>query len=131
VLVIDDDPDVLALICAQLKPAGYRVMVGRGGSEALRMAVVEPPDVILCDLMMPDVDGITVIKKLRGDPRCTTIPVIFSTGSNDATTRRRIREITAIEPLIKPFSGNQLRAAVETSLAAKNPPVAKTGVVVS
>ena len=80
VLAVDDDPMAVELLRASLEPAGFAVLTAGGGSEGLEMARLAQPDLIILDLMMPDVDGFTMVEALRADERTATIPVIVLTS---------------------------------------------------
>ena len=83
VLVVDDTPDNLFLMSGLLKDL-YKVKVASGGEKALRIAQSDnPPDLILLDVMMPDMDGYEVCRQLKAEPRTRDIPVILITASND------------------------------------------------
>ena len=80
VLVVDDEPDALELVSFNLKAAGYDVVTADDGNEALRKARQQVPDLILLDVMLPEVDGLEVCKLLRRDPATAGIPIIMLTA---------------------------------------------------
>jgi CheY-like chemotaxis protein len=82
ILIVDDDPQNIRLIKAMLKPFNMEVMVADGGKAGLDMALKKKPDLIILDLMMPDVDGFEVVSKLREDPAASQIPILIYTAKN-------------------------------------------------
>jgi CheY-like chemotaxis protein len=80
VLAIDDDPMAIELIEAVLEPAGYVVIAARRGDEGIALARAERPDLLLLDLVMPEIDGFTVVDELRSDPATAEIPIIVLTS---------------------------------------------------
>jgi signal transduction histidine kinase/DNA-binding response OmpR family regulator len=92
VLTIDDDPLALELASAVLEPAGYMVLTARTGSNGVALARSAQPDVILLDLVMPEVDGFAVVEQLRADPRTSSIPIVVLTSKTLTTEdERRLR----------------------------------------
>jgi CheY-like chemotaxis protein len=82
ILIVDDDPQNIRLVKAMLKPFNMEVMVADGGKAGLEMALKKKPDLIILDLMMPDVDGFEVVSKLREDPGASQIPILIYTAKN-------------------------------------------------
>jgi CheY-like chemotaxis protein len=82
ILIVDDDPQNIRLIKAMLKPFNMEVMVADGGKAGLEIALKKKPDLIILDLMMPDVDGFEVVSKLREDPDASQIPILIYTAKN-------------------------------------------------
>ncbi len=80
ILVVDDEQDVLFLLEKRLRAEGYDVLTADNGLDAIRLIKSKHPDVIILDVVLPDVDGGAVASKLRGDPRTREIPIIFLTG---------------------------------------------------
>lgn len=119
VLVVDDSPDNLALLSTLLQ-RHYRVKTSSSGTEALRMAAShEPPDLILLDVMMPDVDGYEVCRRLREGESTSGIPVIFLTGLISAADERRGLELGAIDYLAKPINPPLVLARTRNHLLTK------------
>ena len=119
ILVVDDTPDNLTLMSGLLKDL-YRVKVANGGERALRIAEGEdPPDLILLDVMMPDVDGYEVCRRLKADPRTRDIPVIFLTALSEVEDEMRGFELGAVDYITKPISPPLVQARVKTHLALK------------
>ena len=87
VLVIDDSPELLAVVAARLKPEGYRVLTSPDWLYGLEQAVSEQPDLVLLDVDMPDQSGLDVCRRLKSDPRTSAIPVIFLTAHDDVNVK--------------------------------------------
>ncbi len=120
VLVVDDTPDNLALMSALLKDQ-YKVKVANGGDKALRVAATAPhPDLILLDIMMPDMDGYEVCRRLQADPATRDIPVIFLTAKAEVEDERRGLELGAVDYITKPISPPVVMARVKNHLALKS-----------
>jgi CheY-like chemotaxis protein len=80
VLVVDDDPQTVRLLSTVLTNDGYEVLKVYGGSEAIETAISQSPDLIILDMMMPQVDGFQVIRRLTDDPRTQNIPIVICTA---------------------------------------------------
>jgi putative two-component system response regulator len=119
VLVVDDTPDNLALMSSLLKDR-YRVKVANHGERGLRIAASDPaPDLILLDIMMPDIDGYEVCRRLKADPLTRDIPVIFLTAKSEVDDETQGLALGAADYITKPVSPPILLARVETHLALK------------
>ena len=119
VLVIDDSPDSLTLLSGLLKDT-YRVKVATHGEVGLKVALsAPPPDLILLDIMMPDVDGYEVCRQLKANPATQPIPVIFLTAKSDAEDEQKGLALGAVDYITKPISPAILLARVATQLALK------------
>ena len=119
VLVVDDTPDNLALMTSLLKGI-YKVKVANGGEKALRIAQSDPPpDLILLDIMMPEMDGYQVLDQLKGDPRTRDIPVIFLSAKSEVEDEKRGLELGAVDYITKPISPPIVLARVKTQLTLK------------
>jgi CheY-like chemotaxis protein len=109
VLVVDDDPAILAFMDDALTDEGYEVLTATDGA-AVQLAHDQHPDVILLDIMMPDMDGIEVSKRLRADPQTATIPIVVMSAQD------RLHALAAQMPvqdrLPKPFDFEDMYATV-------------------
>jgi len=110
VLVVDDNELQLLVVADALASEGYDVSVAANGSEAVRAARARTPDILLLDLMLPDIDGATVLAQIRSDPSASGVRVILTTGVHSPDVRRLLRADAA---LYKPFGMRELIAAVE------------------
>ncbi len=115
-MLVDDEPDNLTLLQELLKLEGYTTVSALSGSEALSLARAYKPDLILLDIMMPEMDGFDVCDILRKDTALQTVPVIFLTALDDDTSRLRGLEMMADDYLTKPFNSRLLLAKVENVL---------------
>lgn len=97
ILVIDDEASVTRALSDKLSRAGFSVLMARDGEQGLKAALEKRPDLILLDIIMPKMDGMTMLSKLREDERGKTIPVIILTNLNadDAVTRGVVRDTPA------------------------------------
>ena len=87
ILAVDDTPSNLEVITETLEDAGYQVATALDGNRALKRAYSYQPDLILLDIMMPDIDGFETCRRLKSDPSTANIPVIFITALSDAETK--------------------------------------------
>ena len=116
-LIVDDNVDNLKVLSGLLKRE-YRIRAATGGREALRLAEDEPmPDLILLDIMMPEMDGYTVCERLKSDPRTREIPVIFLTAKTQAEDEARGFRAGAVDYVTKPINPPVLWARVKAQLA--------------
>jgi two-component system, sensor histidine kinase and response regulator len=116
ILVIEDDKSVREIIVALLDAENYDVINAENGSIGVEVAQKEIPDLVICDVVMPQLDGLSVLKILRKNPITMTIPFIFLTGNTDKQDFRVGMELGADDYLTKPFSKNELLAAINSRL---------------
>jgi len=120
ILVVDDVPENLSAIGGLLRANGYRVQAASSGQAALRYAQATPqPDLILLDVVMPEMDGYEVLDRLLGDPTTRRIPVVFLTALGDARDEERGLELGAVDYITKPIRPPVVLARVRTQLEAK------------
>ncbi len=115
-LVVEDEPDIRALIVHHLQRDGFVCRTAATGAEALRDARASLPDLIVLDLMLPEVDGLEVCRRLRADPRTAQVPVIMLTARADEVDRIVGLELGADDYVVKPFSPKELVARVRAVL---------------
>ena len=119
VLVVDDTPNDLSLIASLLK-SDYRVQVANGGDACISVASAsQPPDLILLDIMMPDLDGYEVCRRLKANPATRAIPIIFLTGKNSVADEQLGFQLGAVDYITKPVSPPLVLARVATHIALK------------
>lgn len=116
ILVIDDEPVARQQLENLLTDEGFYVMTASGGSEGIATALRSPPDLVLCDLLMPGVDGFGVLARLRAEPATADTPFIFVTASTDSDDSRLGFRLGADEFITKPFSGDALMRLVSRRL---------------
>ncbi|MEX8520131.1 MAG: response regulator [Leptothrix sp. (in: b-proteobacteria)] len=115
ILVVDDTPANIALLSEVLK-ADYRVKVATSGERALTLIAAEKPDLILLDIMMPDLSGYQVCERLKADVTTRSIPIIFVTAMGDTEDEERGLALGAVDYIAKPISPPIVRARVRTQL---------------
>ena len=113
VLVVDDDVRMLRMIKRTLELEGFRVLVASSGEAALKAFEKEPPDIVLLDIMMPDMDGYSVCRRLR---EFSTVPIIMVTAKGDDKEKIEGLDIGADDYVTKPFSTSELTARVKAVL---------------
>lgn len=120
VLVVDDEPVIADVVARYLRRAGYAAVIAATGQEALQYAGADPPDVVILDLMLPDVDGLEVMRRLRHhDPRRTAI--ILLTARGDESDRIVGLRLGADDYVVKPFSSAELVARVDALMRRLEP----------
>jgi DNA-binding response OmpR family regulator len=112
VLVVEDDPEINELVGAYVELAGYDYRAASDGSSALREARREHPALIVLDLMLPDVDGFEVCRRLKSEDETRRIPIVMLTALDREEHRRRGRECGAVAYLTKPFDPDHLLDAI-------------------
>lgn len=116
ILVIDDDELVCDLIASALQMEGYETLRASNGKEGVEVATANVPDLILCDVMMPVMDGFSTLRELRNERSTAMIPFIFLTGQTTKADMRQGMELGADDYLVKPVMVPELLAAIETRL---------------
>ncbi|MEB3357393.1 MAG: response regulator transcription factor [Synechococcales bacterium] len=115
-LLIDDDPNLILLVKDYLEFRGYEVMTAENGREALEMLEQDTPDMIICDVMMPEMDGYSLVEHVRQDSRMNWIPVLFLSAKGQSQDRVKGLSTGADVYMVKPFEPEELVAQVESSL---------------
>lgn len=119
VLIIEDNNDIRENVVEILELAGYQVSEAKNGKAGVELAVKNLPDVILCDIMMPELDGYGVLYMLNKNPETATIPFIFLTAKAERIDLRKGMEMGADDYLTKPFDDMDLLNAIESRLKKK------------
>jgi DNA-binding NarL/FixJ family response regulator len=119
-LLIDDDPNLILLVRDYLEFRGYEVLTADNGKEALQLLSQDLPDMIVCDIMMPEMDGYALIENVRQDPRTSWIPVLFLSARGQSQDRIKGLNLGADVYMVKPFEPEELVAQVESSLKQTN-----------
>src|SRR5437764_5958236 len=116
ILVIDDNNDIRENTAEILELAGYKTFTAENGKKGVELATKEKPSVIVCDIMMPELDGYGVLHLLRKNPDTQIIPFIFLTAKTERTDFRKGMEMGADDYITKPFDDIELLNAVEIRL---------------
>ncbi len=119
-LLIDDDPNLILLVRDYLEFRGYEVLTADNGKEALDLLSQNLPDMIVCDIMMPEMDGYALIENIRKNPRTSWIPVLFLSARGQSQDRIKGLNLGADVYMVKPFEPEELVAQVESSLKQTN-----------
>ncbi len=117
ILIIDDDLDTLRLVGLMLQRQGYQISAASNGSQGLAKALEERPDLILLDVMMPDMDGYEVTRRLRKNPATLTIPILMFTAKTQLDDKVTGFEVGADDYLTKPTHPTELQAHVKALLS--------------
>lgn len=121
ILVVDDDLDILELLKMNLEPEGYNVRTANDGESAVQSACMEPPDLILLDVMMPHKDGLQVIEELKDIEHTKNVPVILLTARGQTEDKVRGLDTGADDYITKPFDLREVTARVEAVLGRTRP----------
>jgi diguanylate cyclase (GGDEF)-like protein len=117
ILVVDDEPPIREILQFQLETAGFQVACAENGEEGLQMVAHDPPDLVLLDLMIPELDGYEVCRRLKADYGSRHIPVIILTARAEITEKLKGLENGANDYVTKPFSMPELLMRVQNVLA--------------
>ncbi len=131
ILVVDDEPDITALVAYHLAKAGYRVSTAANGPDALRAARDERPDIVILDLMLPGVSGYDVLAELRRRDETREVGVILLTSRREEADRIRGLSLGADDYLSKPFSPQELSLRVNALLRRLGAPAVSAGSTLS
>lgn len=118
ILVIDDEPQIIEVLTSYLKKDGFRVIAAADGTKALQIAEREEPDLILLDLMLPDIDGYEVCRALR---KRSNVPIVMLTARDEETDKIVGLELGADDYITKPFSPREVLARVRAVLRRAEP----------
>jgi two-component system phosphate regulon response regulator PhoB len=130
ILVVDDEPDIIALVAYHLARAGYRVSTASTGMEALHAAREEQPALVVLDLMLPELSGFEVLERMRGDRALAEIPVLMLTARREEPDRVQGLSLGADDYLVKPFSPQELVLRVRNIIRRTRTTTAERGSVV-
>ena len=116
ILIVDDTPRNIQVLGTILKEQGYQINVAQNGLQALDVVTKVTPDIILLDVMMPELDGFETCKRLKEDPNTAEIPVIFLTAKVETDDVVHGFELGAVDYITKPFNPTELLVRVDTHL---------------
>jgi len=131
ILVVDDEPDITALVAYHLAKTGYRVSTATNGADALRSAREERPDIVVLDLMLPGLSGYEVLAELRKRDETRDVGVILLTARREEADRIRGLSLGADDYLTKPFSPHELALRVAALLRRLAAPAVSAGSTMS
>ena len=120
VLLAEDEPNIVESLTFLLKRAGFKIKVASDGRQALDTALEKQPAVLVLDLMLPELDGYEVLRRLRADPKGEKLPVLMLTAKGQRIDRETALECGADLFMTKPFSNSEITAAV-VELASRSP----------
>jgi|AGSF01.1.fsa_nt_gi Adenylate cyclase, family 3 (some proteins contain HAMP domain) len=120
ILVVDDTPDNLRLLIRILQKQGYKVRPVTNGLSALEAIQSSPPDLILLDIMMPDLDGYELCQKLKAEPQFSQIPIIFLSALEEGINKAKAFEVGGADYITKPFQMKEVLARVSNQLAVRS-----------
>jgi len=116
ILIVEDDPDIAELVARYLEKAAFETDRAASGRDALQTIAANPPALVVLDLMLPQVDGLEICRRLRSDEKTAAIPIIMLTARAEESERIVGLELGADDYLAKPFSPNELVARVRALL---------------
>jgi two-component system sensor histidine kinase/response regulator len=121
IMLVDDDPDIVEMLSGLLEEEKYRVFYAYSGEECLEKLSSEEDDVdlLVLDLMLPDIDGYEVCRRLRQDPRFTSLSIIMLTARRDTVEKIAGLKVGADDYLTKPFDAHELLARIRAQLRIK------------
>ena len=119
VLIIEDEEDAAELFAEMMRVSGFRVLKTSKSTPALAMMAAEKPDVVLLDIMMPEISGLDILRQMRRDPALANIPVIVVTAKSMPSDIKNGMEAGASTYLTKPVGYLELKEAVERTLAGR------------
>ena len=119
VLIIEDEEDAAELFAEMMRVSGFRVLKTSKSTPALSMMAAEKPDVVLLDIMMPEISGLDILRQMRRDPALANIPVIVVTAKSMPSDIKNGMEAGASTYLTKPVGYLELKEAVERTLAGR------------
>jgi CheY-like chemotaxis protein len=116
-ILIVDDAETNIDILMDILGEEYDVAVAMDGESALETVEEEPPDLILLDIMMPDIDGFEVCKRLKGNPEAANIPVVFLSALTEDEDRQKGLDLGAVDFITKPFDSSEIQTKVKQHLS--------------
>jgi CheY-like chemotaxis protein len=113
ILVVDDEPDIVAMITSRLEPLGYDIVSANDGKDALEKARTAKPDLVILDLMLPKLNGYEVCHALGSDPQHRDTPVVMLTASGQVDDIKKGMECGAVAYITKPFKPEVLLGVIQ------------------
>jgi len=115
ILVVDDEPDILLTVSQMLEMYGYNVLKARNGQECIEKLCEVKPDLVLLDIMMPEISGWDVAAKIKENPEWKEIPIVFLTAKGD-TMSIGMGNLAAVDYIVKPFDVRDLKERLDKIL---------------
>lgn len=119
-LLVDDEPQSIALLLSYLQDLDMDVLVALDGKDGLHKARIGKPDLILLDVLMPDIDGYEVCRQLKSDPATAAIPILFLTAKKTLPSKLEGFAAGGIDYILKPFSADEVLARIRAHLHIRN-----------
>lgn len=116
-LVVDDETEALDMVRLMLRHTSFEILTASNGEEALAKAQSHDIDIVLLDIMMPDISGVTVCGHLRANPRMSKVPIVMLTALDDYATRRKAMQAGATDLITKPVAREELLAKLNGVMA--------------
>lgn len=118
-LIVDDTPDNIRLLSTMLAEQGYKVRKALNGEMALNSCQADPPDLVILDIKMPDLDGYTVCERLKDNPETAEIPVVFISALDDVIDKVKAFQVGGVDYISKPFQCEEVLARVKNQLTIR------------
>lgn len=119
IIIVDDEPSMVALLSTFLKLKGYQITSAHNGADALALIEKQPPRLVLLDLMLPDISGLEICRRLRASPDQAQLPVLFLSARTDQTSIEQANQAGGNGYLIKPVKFPDLLAEIERLLGSQ------------
>ena len=120
VLIIEDEEDAADMFAEMMRVSGYRVLKTSSSTPALTMMTIEKPDVVILDIMMPEISGLDILRQMRRDPALANIPVVVVSATSMPADIKHGMEAGASMYLTKPVGFTELREAIERALGGQS-----------
>ncbi|RPI93720.1 MAG: DNA-binding response regulator, partial [Chloroflexi bacterium] len=117
ILIVEDDLDLSEMLNAYFRVQGYEVQTAAWGEDAVRLTLENPPDLVVLDIRLPDIDGYEVCRRIRTQRRTQTVPVIFLTEKRDRVDKLSGLELGVVDYITKPFDIQELRLRVRNAIS--------------
>ncbi|MBU1913131.1 MAG: response regulator [Candidatus Omnitrophica bacterium] len=120
ILLVDDEEDIIKMNKLRLSELGFDVISASNGEEAIEKAGSESPDLILLDIMMPGIDGLQTLVRLKNNPETSSVPVVMLSGSGEKITQNKAMLAGAVDYIMKPFNVEMLLEAIKKHLDVRS-----------
>ena len=118
ILLADDEADLRCVLVKRLESWGYAVVAAADGLEALRLALAEPPDLLLLDIMMPGLNGVDAARQLKRAPATARVPIIFITAKGKPLTPKDAEALGVYAIVYKPYETDDLRRLIQAAIGS-------------